>query len=256
MKNKQNKKTVSKENAEIFEKVFGKDLKAKDVEYVAKKQNVIKQMLDGGSTPTGLKVVKSIFGYLQSFFTMFIPIGATTAICLTARDGELIPSLLKLLGISVACFSILKIAEFFVSAILIGIYSSILSKVSARTIAVQEKIKAHLKAKDAKHGVSPEAETNAPNQSQAMSPEDALNIIVDTFRKNQRPGSEYSGDSVIKNDDLQRLYSVAGTILHNMCNNQNVLDGIAEKDLDLGRMMYPTVLNLIDSTKWFSKQPV
>ncbi len=177
MKQKHSSKEVTKENAEFFETVFGKDMKANDVSIVDKKEHIIKTMLNDGNTPTGLKIVSSIFGYLITFFTMFVPVALIISTCISAKiysDGnilnqQIVLGILKILGISLLSFIILKIVEFLISAFMIWIYSSILTSLSGRTAVLQERIKEHLKTEDAKNNEP--TESNKVNCS--MNPEES-----------------------------------------------------------------------------------
>lgn len=251
---KEKEKTVSKQNGEMFETIFGKDMKAEDVKYTDKKENVIKSMLDGGSTPIGLQITKSIFGYLQSFFTMFVPMGLIFATCVTSKN--IIVDLLKILGLSVAGYCILKIIEFFISALMIHIYSSILVKASARSKYLQEKIKDHLKTEDAKDGIVENDKPEIINPCESpLAMAKIVNKIVQIYIE------RYGIHSPDRDNTINFLKKITMTIFFNIYQKGlNNSDSIPKDealftvdDYEVSNTLFDIILEIIKTSQWFTK---
>ena len=194
------KPTVNKENGELFETVFGKDMKDKNVEYSDKKEHIIKSMLNSGNNPLGLRIVSSIFNYLQLFFTVFLPISLLVSICMKTPN---IIDILKILGLSVSTFCVLKIVEFLISAFMIWIYSNILTSLSGRTAVLQERIKSHLKTEDAKNNQVNKAdvsktEENLDPENSPLAMAKTVNRLVELFISEKRENIDISKDNLIR----------------------------------------------------------
>ena len=269
---KSDKVTVSEENGKVFETVFGKDAKADNVEYTKKKESVIKSMVDGGNTPLGLKIVSSVFGYLQSFFTMFLPLGLIISTCIKHEmsfNKDLIYSILIILGISTGSFCILKIVEFLISALLISFYSNALTKLSGRTAVLQERIRSHLKTEDVKNqetkpedgnpGVTYEYEDNG-----SMNPEDspmAMKRSVDRLKTIFISSIQEDPNNKEDLPDDNTLTRIFMTILFNLYKNGCNGKFDASKDIAIqGVEEYPIsikvfifIMEMAKSTAWFTK---
>ena len=253
---KEKKPAVSKQNGEMFETIFGKDMKSDKVEYVEKKENIIKSMLDGGSTPIGLKIIQSVFSYLQSFFTMFVPMGLIFATCLTSRN--IVVDLLKILGFSVAGYCVLKIIEFLISALMIHIYSSVLIKASERSKYLQEKIKSHLKMEDAKDGIIEEEkkpEVLNPNDSPLAMAKIVEKVVL-------RYIMSHGLKSPDKDDEVNFLKRITMTIFFNIYQNgfnntdveqipNTVLAGV--ENYEVSDKLLSIIKNVIKMSEWFTK---
>lgn len=256
------KVTVDKETGQFFETVFGKDMKAENVEYTDKKEHIIKSMLNDGNTPTGLKIVSSIFGYLITFFTMFVPVSLLVSVfnhVYTNKilDSQIIISVFKILCLSLVLFIILKIIEFLISAFMIWIYSSILTKLSGRSAVLQERIRSHLKTEDAKNGINDENKSQ-----QILNPEDspyALSMVVHKIVDMIGVGDNCKINVSPKN--VETLNKIVMTILFNIYKQgyngkteisaNDVITGV--EDDPSSKYVFEFIMNIIKTSEWFTK---
>ena len=256
------KPQVSKENGEMFETVFGKDMKAEGVEYVDKKESVIKSMIDGGNTPLGLKIISSVFGYLQSFFTMFLPIGLLISTCIKHNlsfNRELILSIMTVLGISLGSFCILKIIEFLISALLIWMYSNILTDISGRTAVLQERIRSHLKTENAE---DLKKEENKPHLPETMNPEESPMAMVKAVERlmtlyiahtmEKDPSATLPNNDILKRTFMTILFNIykQGYNGKNDIPAKDVLTGV---DNPFKFDIFEFIIQWAKATDWFTK---
>ena len=153
----QKKFKISKEHAEMFKNIVGDTSNASDIE-ITEKENIMKDMLNKGDTPPGLKIVESIFNYICNFFSIYVPITILIGLSCdyigkNAFDVSnifkyLAPNVFKTLAFSVISFCVIKIVEFFISCFLIAYYSKVLDKTYKQAKAMEDKIKEKVDGKE------------------------------------------------------------------------------------------------------------